>query len=316
MNGTDHNTEAERREHNAKNSILVVEDDKLIASELTNILSPKYIVYLSGNGPDAIEMAKELKPDVILLDVIMPKMSGFDVIVALKGMRETSDIPVIFITGLGNTKDEEKGLVLGAADYIQKPFTSSIVKLRVRNQVKIINQMRMIQHLSVTDPLTNTANRRQFNTWLDQEWKRAIRHKCPLSLLMLDIDHFKVYNDNFGHLQGDKVLKSIANTIKGQLKRPRDLAARWGGEEFAVLLPDTNLTGASKVAEDIRISIEKSIIMFEDKTPTRVTASIGVSCIIPEQHSFIERFVSDADKALYRAKEAGRNRVVTSEEAL
>ncbi|MCL2565594.1 MAG: diguanylate cyclase [Defluviitaleaceae bacterium] len=313
MDSTGQTAEFERRENITKNSILVVEDDKLIALELTNILTPKYIVYLSRNGADAIELAKELKPDIILLDVVMPGMSGFDVIATLKGIRETSDIPIIFVTGLSNAKDEEKGLVLGAADYIQKPFTPSIVKLRVRNQVKIINQMRLIQHLSITDTLTNTANRRQFNTWLDQEWKRAVRHKSPLSLLMLDIDHFKVYNDNFGHLQGDTVLQVIANTIKKELKRPLDLVARWGGEEFAILLPDTHMAGACKVAEDIRASIEKHIIMFEEKTPTRVTASIGINCIVPEHHSFIERFVSDADKSLYRAKETGRNRVVTSE---
>jgi len=305
--------EFDRRESSKRNSILIVSDDTLIVQTLANILSNQYAVYFSKNGSDALKAAKEHGPDIILLDIVMHGMGGFDVIVALKSVGETADIPVVFVTEVGSVEDEEKGFSLGVADYIQKPFTPPMVKLRVKNQIKLINQTRLIQHLSTTDALTSTANKRQFDAWLNQEWRRAIRYKTPLSFLMLDIDHFKVYNENFGYPQGDIALKSIANIIKNELKRPGDLVARWGGEEFVILLPETNIQGACKVAEDIRASIEKNVIMFQGKTPTRVMVSIGISSIIPEQHSFIESFVSEAEKALHRSKESGRNRVVASE---
>jgi len=298
---------------NIKNSILIVDDDGLIAQALTHILSPEYTVYVARDGQDAIDVAREMNPDVILLDVLMPGMSGFHVISVLKNMAETRDIPVIFVTGLDSAKDEEKGLILGAADYIHKPFTPAIVKLRVSNQIKIINQMRLIHRMSVTDSLTNVANRRQFNSHLEQEWKRSVRFQSSVSVLMLDIDHFKVFNDNFGHIQGDIVLQTVANLIKDMLKRPRDLVARWGGEEFAVVLPDTNMHGAYKVAEDIRIAIENYVLLFKEDMPIRITVSIGVNSLVPGQHSSVDRFISDADKALYQAKGAGRNRVFASE---
>jgi len=312
MDGTGQTTGLERRATNIKNSILIVSDDKIIAQALANILSTQYAVYFSKNGPDALEAAKEHKPDIILIDIDLPDMSGFYLTTTLKSTRETSDIPVIFVAEPGSITDEEKGLSLGVADYIQKPFTPPMVKLRMRNQLKLINQMRLIQHLSVTDALTNTANKRQFGLWLDQEWRRGIRHKVPMCLLMVDLDHFKAYNDNYGHSQGDIALKSIAAIIKGELKRPGDLVARWGGEEFAVLLPETPLQGACKVAEDIRSSIEKTVINFQGKA-TRMTVSIGISCVVPAQHTFVEQLISDAEKALHRSKQAGRNRVVTSE---
>jgi len=296
-----------------KNSILVADDDRLIVQALTHILSPDYTIYIAKDGQDAIDVAKAMTPDVILLDVLMPGMSGFDVITTLKNMSETREIPVIFVTGMDNAKDEERGLTLGAADYISKPFTPAIVKLRVSNQLKIVNQMRLIHRLSITDTLTGTANRRQFNNWLDQEWKRSVRFQAPLSVLMLDIDHFKVFNDNYGHLQGDVALQTVAQIITKALKRPRDLVARWGGEEFAIVLPDTSMQGAFIVAEDIRTSIEKHILMVKDEMPIRVTVSVGVNSIVPGQQNSIDRFVSDADKALYQAKRAGRNRVFTAD---
>ena len=306
MDTKSHITEFEEAGPN-KNSILIVDDDRLITLALTQILSPEYIVYTANDGHDALKVAKEMKPDLILLDVLMSGMSGFDTIVVLKSMIETRNIPVIFITGLDNHKDEEKGLLLGAADYINKPFTPAIVRLRVNNQIKIINQLRIIQHLSVTDTLTNTANRRQFNAWLDAEWKRAARLQVPLSILMVDIDHFKAFNDNHGHLQGDIALKAVAESIKKKLKRPRDLVARWGGEEFAVVLPDTNTQGAFMVAEDIRTSIAEEAVLHKEGESVHVTVSIGTNSIIPGPEHSIDRFLHDVDEALYKAKQAGRN---------
>ena len=296
----------------SKNSVLIVDDEAMNLTALTHILGSDYAIYVAKNGRNAIDAAKKHKPDLILLDVIMPELSGFDVITTLKQMDETRDIPVIFVTGLNNAEDEEKGLALGAEDYINKPFSPSIVRLRVQNQIKMQNQIRTIHNLSITDTLTGAANRRHFNDRLNKEWKRAVREKTPLSVLMIDVDHFKNYNDTHGHLQGDDVLKSVADAIKRCLERPMDLAARWGGEEFAVVLPNTEIAGAVSVAESIRGEIENNVIMHED-TPTGVTVSIGISTVIPESSSTMERFVSGADKALYRAKESGRNRVCAAE---
>lgn len=295
-----------------ENSILVVDDEILNITALTHILNPIYTVYVAKDGKTAIELAIERKPDVILSDVLMPGMSGFEVIEELKNNEVTESIPVIFITGLTQWIEEERGLELGAADYIHKPFNPTIVKLRVQNQIQIVNQMRIIQHLSITDALTGTSNRRHFNTRISQEWQRSMRDGTPISLLLLDIDDFKKINDTYGHLVGDSVLQNIADSIKRCLKRPMDLIARWGGEEFAVLLPNTILDGAVALAEKIRVAIETKKYSSEELLNISITISIGVSSITtasPLLDVTVYNFISEADKALYRAKELGKNRV-------
>ena len=292
-----------------QNSILIVDDETLNISALTHILSPLYTIYVTKDGHSVVKTAKNLKPDVILLDVIMPEISGFEVIKELKEDDETSSIPVIFVTGLTQKADEEHGLTLGASDYIHKPFNASIVKLRVQNQMHIVNQMRMIQHLSMTDVLTNTSNRRHFNTRLNQEWNRAKRDGTNVSLLLLDVDDFKDINDRYGHLIGDIVLREIAENIKQCLKRSMDLVARWGGEEFAVLLPNTPVIGAEVVAEKIRYAIENHSYQSDDLEGVVVTISIGLNCIFPSKSSSVQDFINGADKALYQAKEYGKNQI-------
>jgi diguanylate cyclase (GGDEF)-like protein len=296
------------------NSILIVDDEAANIIALSDILGSEYSIFISKDGLGAIETAVELKPDLILLDVMMPLMDGFEVIRALKQREETSEIPVIFITGLNNREDEEKGLKLGAVDYINKPFSEDVVKLRVNNQIKVINAIRTINHLSITDTLTEVANRRHFNDKFSQEWQRAVRDATPIAILLIDIDHFKRYNDSFGHIQGDIALQTVASVIKSELKRPMDMIARWGGEEFAVIMPNTDFDGAEKVAEDIRLAVESYTIPSEEGLPTTVTVSIGISCIIPDTSSTMNRFFSVVDKALYTAKGTGRNRVVRAAE--
>ena len=295
-----------------QNSILIVDDEAINLATLTHILSPSYTVYVSKDGRNTVSKAIELRPDVILLDVIMPNISGFDIISDLKKNEETQNIPVIFATGLTNHYDEERGLVLGAADYIHKPFKSALVKLRVQNQMQIVNQIRMIQHLSMTDPLTNIANRRHFNARLDQEWHRAMRDSSNLSLMLLDVDDFKSINDSYGHLYGDAVLQSIADIIKQCLKRPMDLLARWGGEEFAVLLPTTPLDGIATVAEDIRVAVEQHKFHHPKLYDINVTVSIGINSIIPTQEMLLYDFMNETDKALYQAKTLGKNMICAS----
>lgn len=240
----------------------------------------------------------------------MPDMSGFEVISELKKSDATRKIPIIFITGLSNVENEEKGFFLGAADYITKPFHSSIVNARVKTQMQIVNQVRTIEQLCLLDGLTNIPNKRSFNNKLETEWKRAARDKMPLSLLLIDVDNFKSYNDNYGHPQGDVLLQIIAKTFMAVVKRPGDLAARWGGEEFAVLLPETDLNGALKVAETIRAAVESTLIPFAGGTvTTSVTVSVGVVSTVSHFSNSLEEFIREADKALYRAKETGKNKV-------
>lgn len=295
-----------------KNSILIVDDEAINITALSHILSQDYTLYIAKDGNDALEAAFELNPDLILLDIIMPNMTGYEVITRLKKSDKTREIPVIFITGLSNQADEERGLAMGASDYINKPFSADIVRLRVHNQIKIVNQLRMIHHLSITDELTKASNRRNFNQRMDDEWKRAIRDSAPLSILMLDVDNFKNYNATYGHLQGDVALQAVVVALKEKCKRATDLVARWGGEEFAVILPGTDMKGAQNLAEEVRNDVEAQILDFDGK-PTHITVSIGVNSITPDANASMNDFVADADRALYSAKENGKNRVCMAE---
>jgi diguanylate cyclase (GGDEF)-like protein len=293
-----------------KNSLLIVDDERMNLKVLTHILGGDYVIYTATNGASAIEKAREFKPDLILLDILMPDMDGYETLSRLKKDEITQNIPVIFITGLSSSEDEEKGLSLDTVDYISKPFGAMIVKLRVRNQIKIVNQLRTIQHLSMIDQLTNIPNRRSFDERLHIEWNRAIREHTPLSFLMIDVDKFKDYNDTYGHQQGDVVLKTVADVFKQSVKRSGDFAARWGGEEFGVVLPNTVLNGALEIAEKIRTDVEDVLIPCADGSTNKVTISIGVNSMMPTQGSSIDAFISNADKALYEAKDRGRNRVI------
>lgn len=296
-----------------KDRILIVEDDALNIVALSLILGEKYNLNICKDGLEAVEVARSQMPDLILLDVVMPGIDGFEVIARLKDLQETCNIPVIFITGLSNSVSEVRGLSLGAADYINKPLTPAIVELRVKNQMTIIRQMRKIQKLSTTDTLTNIANRRHFNVWLEQEWKRGAREQEPISLIMLDADKFKDYNDTYGHMQGDVALATLARIFKEHARRAMDLVARWGGEEFAVLLPSTCHSGAKAVAERIRRDVEEAVIMNSEGKPTRITVSIGVNTVLPQAGQSFESFISETDLALYKAKQTGRNKVSSAE---
>jgi len=298
-----------------ENSVLIIDDDKANIIVLTQIiLSLGYNVYVSKDGRDAVEAAVKCSPDVILLDIIMPNMDGYEVLAHLKNTEETRSIPVIFITGLGRNEDEEKGLLLGASDYISKPFSPTVVKLRIQNQIQIINQMDMVRNLSMIDPLTCIPNRRNFDYRLTLEWNHSIRNKTPLSILLIDLDMFKIYNDTYGHLQGDAALKTAAAAVTGSLKRSIDFAARWGGEEFAVLLPNTDYSSAYEIAERIRANIEEARVPCGDEAASRITTSIGLNTITPTSDCSVNNFIKEADEALYCAKRTGKNRVYCKEQ--
>jgi len=297
-----------------QNSILIVDDEKANIIALSHILSPTYDIYTSRNGPDAIEIAIEYEPSMILLDILMPGMDGYMVIEELKSNETTREIPVIFISGLDNAEDEKRGLSLGAADYISKPFNSAVVELRVLNQIKIVNQIRLINKLSITDQLTGIPNRRSLDNQVEREWFRSAREKVPLSMMMLDVDNFKSYNDTYGHQQGDVALQTVAMTMAKTLKRHADFAARWGGEEFAILLPNTETAGAVKIAEQIRNNVEQTPIPLLSGEITRATVSIGLHTMIPTKDCLPCELILKVDKALYAAKETGKNKVCTFED--
>ena len=292
---------------NQKNTVLIVDDDPMSVTQLIHMLGSEHTLLVEKNGRGALETAATQKPDLILLDIVMPDMDGYEVIRALKLQEETSDIPVIFITGMDDRESEVKGLELGATDYIVKPFYPAIVRMRVGNQLQVINSRHILRRLSSIDALTEMPNRRYFNERVQHEWARAIRDVSPLGFLLLDIDDFRSFNNKYGHISGDVVLRAVADTIRNELRRSTDLAARWGGEEFAVILPNTDRLGAQEVANNIRAAIESAGVVLKDDISVSVTASIGANSIIPQADSSLNCFVSDTDKAMYCAKKAGKN---------
>jgi len=297
-----------------KNSILLVDDSTQNCISLTHILDKDYNVYVSKDGHDAIETAKICSPDVILLDIIMPGMDGYEVLSVLNNHEKLKQIPVIFLTGLDDAGDEEKGLSMGAADYITRPYNDEVVKMRVKNQLRVRERIQSVERLMMIDKLTELPNRRSFDDRIDSEWGRSIRDKTPISILAIDIDNFKMYNDTFGHPQGDVALQSVAGVLSRQIKRSGDFAARWGGEEFFVILPNTDSKGAMRIADQIRIATEELIILKKNGVPTKITVSIGANTLLPSTSVSLNDFIAYADNALYAAKNSGKNKVCHASE--
>ncbi|NLW79722.1 MAG: diguanylate cyclase [Ruminococcaceae bacterium] len=288
--------------------ILVVDDSLLNQQMLQHILQDDYAVKTAGTAMEAVACIQDFRPHLILLDIILPDANGLDILVALKEGAATRNIPVIIISGLDSDKDEEQGFLLGAVDYIRKPFKDAIVKARVNTQIRILKQIETIEQMGLMDALTGIQNRRAFDSQFQYEWGRAVREHGTLSLLMLDVDRFKAYNDTYGHPQGDKLLHGVAQTMRGTLSRSVDLVYRYGGEEFVVLLPGTGLEGAVAVAEKLRVAIKALRVPCGD-TPTSVTASIGVASAQPQVGGTPQPLMEAADQMLYRAKENGRDQV-------
>lgn len=297
---------------NEKAKILIVDDEPMNLNLLERILREDYHIFRAGSGQEAIDIVLENKSlDMILLDIMMPEMNGYEVCKKLKEMPETKDIPVIFLTALLDEKNEEKALLMGGADYITKPFSIPVVKGRIKNHLGLKKYRDLQRENSYTDELTKIANRRKFNEILSLEWNRAKRSGDYLSLLLLDIDLFKKYNDYYGHMQGDECLYKVAQELNKGLKRPADFVARWGGEEFVCVLPDTDKAGAMVVAEELRQAILNLKIPHQMSSVNEyVTVSVGVAMVKPSTtNNTLEQLLKSTDSALYSAKELGRNRV-------
>jgi diguanylate cyclase (GGDEF)-like protein len=274
-------------------------------------LADDYEIFCAGSGTEALAIVMSESIDLVLLDVVMPEMDGYEVCRKLKNNPRTKNIPVIFVSALGNVEDETKGLELGAIDYIHKPFSPAIIKIRIKNHLELKKYRDCLEKLSLMDGLTGISNRRYFDETFDKEWRRAWRHDDILSIIIIDIDFFKKYNDYYGHLAGDDCLRQVGRVLKDSIKRAGDLVARYGGEEFVVILPSTSQEDAAKLAEKIRANVESLRVAHQmSKISEYVTVSIGIATVRPEKNMDPAGLIEKADTALYQAKNTGRNRVV------
>ncbi len=294
----------------ARPLVMVVDDQPANIQVLFAVLSKEFDVCMALNGEDALRVCHESRPDLILLDVVMPGMDGYALCRHLKADQATREIPVIFVTGSLDCEQEVRGFAEGGLDFITKPFHASVVLVRVRTQLTLKIQTDLLRFLSLTDSLTGVANRRQFDLTLVSESQRLRRTGEPLALLMIDVDYFKRYNDHYGHPLGDTCLQSIAACLSRSLLRSHDLVARYGGEEFACILPETPLVGAlSKAAAMERAVRSLAIPHPASEVASVVTISVGVAlsdAAAPEDPWALVRI---ADEQLYLAKNAGRGRV-------
>jgi diguanylate cyclase (GGDEF)-like protein len=290
--------------------ILVADDDPINREVLGELLKIEYTVLLAKNGEQTLEKAARLAPDLILLDVVMPDMDGYEVLRRLRADPHTSHISVVFISGLGRPEDEANGLNMGASDYISKPFNATVVTARVALHLQVARQRRLLERLAHIDGLTELANRRRFDQLFSAQWQAAQRSKGPLSLALLDIDCFKQYNDQYGHPAGDRVLRSVARTVSSFMRRPADLAARYGGEELVLLMPDTSAGEARELLEDLVRAIEQLTIAHRASPVAPVlTVSIGGATLDQGGAESTAQLLQAVDNELYRAKHGGRNRV-------
>jgi diguanylate cyclase (GGDEF)-like protein len=294
--------------------LLIVDDEPINIQTLYEIFRQEYEVFIATNALQGLEICDSNPPDLILLDIVMPGMNGLEMCRQLKSSQRTQDIPIIFVTAYGNPEEETRGLAAGAVDFIMKPFNCAVVRARVNTHMTMKTQSDLLRSMAFIDGLTGVANRRRFDESLEAEWRQCRRHRFPLALLMIDIDHFKKYNDTYGHLEGDICLQKIASILREQLGRPHDLVARYGGEEFACLLPGVDMEGAMHKAQSILEELHRQAIPHESsETAPFVTISLGVAVSYPGPELLHGRLVAMADAQLYRAKQEGRNRICGQE---
>lgn len=295
-----------------KKKILIIDDSKLQTEALRTILEDEYDITISQTAQDGLKSAKIGNYSLIILDIIMPELDGFEVLKELQSTVLTKYIPVIIITSLSDAHYEEKGLTLGAVDYITKPFVPLIVKARVRTHVKLYQYQMNFRQQAMIDGLTGIANRRSYNKSSRVKWREAIRLALPFSICMIDVDNFKMYNDTFGHAMGDKVLISVAQCLSSHLQRATDFLARYGGEEFVIIMMENDAQSSYKFMKRICQAVEDLHITQNPLVAQWVTISIGGVTLVPKVTDTYDTYVQIADTMLYDAKRYGRNQVVWS----
>lgn len=292
-----------------KPTILVVDDMTTTLLLIHDLLKDTYEVKIAKSGTKALEILESPNDiDLILLDIEMPDINGYDVCRRIKNNETIKNIPIIFITGRTSQEDEEYGLNLGAIDYITKPFNKAIVKLRIKNYLDLKIKNDMLEKLSMYDGLTNIRNRRFFDETFEKTFNEIKRDKKSLAVLMIDIDFFKPYNDNYGHGQGDETLRKVAKALEKTIKRASDFVARYGGEEFVILLKDINKDGVEAVANNLLNAVRELKITHEfSKIENYVTISIGASFYNSSSDITKLELLLKADETLYSVKNNGRN---------
>jgi len=307
---------------------MVVEDSKVTLKVLSNyLLSMGYENPLvAETGSQALAMFKRERPDIVLLDAGLPDFDGFEVSRKIRLMEQEGEwTAIIFLTGLDKDEDLVRGIAAGGDDYLIKPVSELVLHAKVRAMQRLIEMQRRLvevtrkldeanaelQRLSTTDALTGIANRRAFDNFLAREWRRCVRIKKPLSLVMLDIDYFKLFNDKYGHKAGDECLIKVAKQIEHSALRGGDMAARYGGEEFMLVLGETDAVGALWIAERVCKMIADLKVTHYATDSKHVSISCGVVTVMPDEKVALDTLVQSADAALYQAKRSGRNRVVT-----
>lgn len=291
--------------------VLVVDDEPVNIHLLAQALEGQFDLFFATSGERALEVVSRQGVDLVLLDVVMPEMDGYQVCRLLKEREETKSVPVIFVTARSEVADEARGFAAGGVDYITKPFNPLTVAARVRTHVDLKRARDLLEELASVDGLTGVANRRQFDDTLDREWRRALRSGESLSLMLVDIDDFKLFNDTYGHTRGDDCLRGVTMALVGLARRPGDLVARFGGEEFALILPRTERAGLVARAADLLAGVARLKIPHESsKVAGLVTVSGGAASVVPRVDLSPTDFVERIDRLLYTAKSQGRYRCV------
>ncbi|MCL7489244.1 MAG: diguanylate cyclase [Desulfobulbaceae bacterium] len=337
MIGQAKENEADVEERHAfRITVFLVDDQAMIAEAVRRALAEEDLDFYYCQDPtEAVKKALELEPTIILQDLVMPEIDGLTMVRFYRANPTLAQVPIIVLSTKEEPEIKSKAFEYGANDYLVKLPDKVELIARIRYHSRAyINQMerdeafraleksqkelaaanKILEKLSSLDGLTGVPNRRRFDEVLKQEWQRAIRHSTSLSLIMLDIDFFKPYNDTYGHQGGDECLKRVAKALESAARRETDTIARYGGEEFAAILPETGSKGAREVAEALRAVVEEENIPHESsKVSDHVTISVGVATWLPERGSSPEALLGAADEALYKSKENGRNRVTSRE---
>lgn len=292
--------------------ILIIDDMASNIRVLSHILHEQAEIFFATSGAAGIAMAREKMPDLILLDVEMPGINGYEVCQQLKADLSLAQSPIIFVTGHTSIQNEIRALEAGGVDFITKPLNPPVVSARVKTHLTLKRQSDILRAQANLDGLTGIYNRRSFDQKLAEECRRHRRYGVPLALAMIDVDHFKLFNDLYGHQEGDNCLQQVAATIQSCAKRPGEMAARYGGEEFAVIMPASDLESALKFGEMLCDRVRQLAIPHQGSAAYGiVTVSVGVASLQPRDDEAQQHLITTADMALYMAKSAGRNRVVS-----